>query len=723
MPSSPLDINGSGTASSEDDQFSRDAHLAFSMTQSTNRPRSHTLLNPSEMVTPQRERGSGGGARGGGTSPTRGVDPPTTSGSGRRRGSVGGTNTNTFAHLADDLEIQAHRDQVFFDRGASSPAGGPQRGFAPHPSAPGLQHSAAAARFYRQQRNLSESSIDSQGGAYIDHRRQPHSLAVNTSGGRGMFDRMQDRLGSAGIKVSSPIDYRTGGDGGGSRRQHSGDGDAMGDEFAPYRQRAPSPTSPSHAHARHGEDPSQSAISTRTARQGTLSTADLDGSAIDDDDSGRQSPRSHLERNASHKSYASLDSRTRDAMPEEREGDFLNELSRRGSPLGQPEADVCFPAHGASADVDLLLDLGMSGIGMYGHEDHPHHRHPHGHGGPGIPGVLHNFPFPFDFNALEEFADREKDGMPIPGASRRGNILLDDPSGSTSTSPPKYATSPRSRMMGGLSGSSGDGNFPTRRTMRQRKLSESVAPGRYQRKLALFEGAGEGGGVSAGGPRSNGLFSNIMDTKTPLLAGSGAGRGGGGGYGTEVPPSRGGPSAASGAARPYRFSFYSNALPSTIHARSLAEIPADGQTFEELFVGRTPMSEDEEGLGVNGAFSPPPSHGGTATGTSTPNLAGEMPNPNRASVNSARPAGVPLAGLANGGVGGGGARPKSSMMRTEIDAEANTWWLDVMCPTDAEMKVLSKVGRTFFLDYWESVADFDCFPRSSASIPSRRKIS
>jgi len=71
--------------------------------------------------------------------------------------------------------------------------------------------------------------------------------------------------------------------------------------------------------------------------------------------------------------------------------------------------------------------------------------------------------------------------------------------------------------------------------------------------------------------------------------------------------------------RPYRFSFHSNALPSAIHARSLGELPADGQTFEQLFSGVT---------------SPP-------AGSS--------------------------------------------------DSDNNTWWLDILNPTDEEMKMLSKV--------------------------------
>ncbi|KDQ64459.1 hypothetical protein JAAARDRAFT_118292 [Jaapia argillacea MUCL 33604] len=75
--------------------------------------------------------------------------------------------------------------------------------------------------------------------------------------------------------------------------------------------------------------------------------------------------------------------------------------------------------------------------------------------------------------------------------------------------------------------------------------------------------------------------------------------------------------------RPYRFSFYSNALSATIHARSLSELPADGQTFQQLFSGVE----------------------------------------------------APTAG---GSVG-------------MSDTDSNTWWLDVLSPTDDEMKMLSKV--------------------------------
>ncbi|KXN82349.1 Putative metal ion transporter C17A12.14 [Leucoagaricus sp. SymC.cos] len=94
--------------------------------------------------------------------------------------------------------------------------------------------------------------------------------------------------------------------------------------------------------------------------------------------------------------------------------------------------------------------------------------------------------------------------------------------------------------------------------------------------------------------------------------------------------------------RPYRFSFYSNTLSATIHARNLSELPADGQTFEELLSGiNTSSGNKQNGLDDDNAFR------GTDAKIGQP-------------------------------VGG-------------IDSNISTWWLDVLNPTDEEMNMLSKV--------------------------------
>ncbi|KAJ6515461.1 hypothetical protein C8R45DRAFT_209828 [Mycena sanguinolenta] len=106
--------------------------------------------------------------------------------------------------------------------------------------------------------------------------------------------------------------------------------------------------------------------------------------------------------------------------------------------------------------------------------------------------------------------------------------------------------------------------------------------------------------------------------------------------------------------RPYRFSFYSNALSATIHARSLSELPAEGQTFSDLFTG-----------------VPPPR---------AANASRDRPT---------RPGPSPV-------VGGDKALRHSNYKplgerHGAADSEASTWWLDIQSPTDDEMKLLSKV--------------------------------
>ena len=223
-------------------------------------------------------------------------------------------------------------------------------------------------------------------------------------------------------------------------------------------------------------------------------------------------------------------------------------------------------------------------------------------------------------------------------------------------------------------------------------MSEGVTHGgRMRRKLALFEGAGDDLGVASpttlGNANGGAGGAPLSDTKTPLLAE----RRGAGGYGAAVGPD----GRKTGGARPYRFSFYSNSLPTTIHARSLAELPAEGQTFEELFCGSRPHGEDEaaaehhqhpqapsavslDGRLANLASSQQHSNSGAATPMSTVN------NASTSKLLGSLPAGVSATTMRND-------RPKTAVMRSDEDAEANTWWLDVTCPTDQEMKTLSKV--------------------------------
>jgi len=95
----------------------------------------------------------------------------------------------------------------------------------------------------------------------------------------------------------------------------------------------------------------------------------------------------------------------------------------------------------------------------------------------------------------------------------------------------------------------------------------------------------------------------------------------------------------------YRYSFYSNGLGTAIHAKTLSDLPSPGQTFADLFQRSGPPSA--------------PTH---QSGAATP----------------------------SDGAGDRSANGASGTLPTDED-EPSTWWLDVLCPTDDEMRLLSKV--------------------------------
>jgi magnesium transporter len=208
---------------------------------------------------------------------------------------------------------------------------------------------------------------------------------------------------------------------------------------------------------------------------------------------------------------------------------------------------------------------------------------------------------------------------------------------------------------------------------RQRKLSQSNPVMRRQGKLALFEGFGSLGSANEGSLETPAGF---KAPRHPKNLGPASGQ-------PFVPFT----DAAPGHDRPYRFSFYSNALPVTIHARSLAELPAEGQTFEDLFKGKNGEGTGESSGDVsNGAV-------GTGSGTETPvdGMAGQSVNGKMSLL--ARAAGVAASQHTGNSAqkGAAGVPPSGPPGNADDDPEAFTWWLDVLSPTDEEMRMLSKV--------------------------------
>ncbi|KAF9464806.1 hypothetical protein BDZ94DRAFT_1255301 [Collybia nuda] len=283
----------------------------------------------------------------------------------------------------------------------------------------------------------------------------------------------------------------------------------------------------------------------------------------------------------------------------------------------------------------------------------------------GLPTYQANAPHSeFNFTLMEEFATAEKAALGLTpttkfslSALRNRNVATAPPDADTDD--PSSSTSPR--------------------TGRHRKLSQSNPHPRVHRKgiggkMALFEG--DPGSSSL--PARLGLVlggSPTLHHPSPYETLSG------------VSPSTGGIlHHPSGHDRPYRFSFYSNALAATIHARSLSELPAEGQSFEDLFTGIGSRATEEyrpahqdrpvssifmgrSGAGVGQrVVSPEGSYFSSNHGSSNNN------NNNHFNKRTGEKGGPPMGPLGPG-----------------EDSDDGTWWLDIQSPTDEEMKMLSKV--------------------------------
>ncbi len=244
----------------------------------------------------------------------------------------------------------------------------------------------------------------------------------------------------------------------------------------------------------------------------------------------------------------------------------------------------------------------------------------------------------FDFETMENFAKAEKKrlGLLNSPSDERPQVLR--------TRKPSQASASGEVGSSGVNGT--DFRLPAPRTLRERKLSQSNAmPRRHGGgKMALFEGlpGAPPPSLSAGIAPPLSVVPSYADLPATAVE-------------------------AVGHDRPYRFSFYSNALSATIHARSLSELPADGQSFEDMFSG------------IGGPAAPQERRTGSGLG---PQLTSPF---SRSSREDAKILQV-----------GNGRDVHKPPLATDADFEGYTWWLDILSPTDEEMKMLSKVRRSYF---------------------------
>lgn len=160
---------------------------------------------------------------------------------------------------------------------------------------------------------------------------------------------------------------------------------------------------------------------------------------------------------------------------------------------------------------------------------------------------------------------------------------------------------------------------------------------------------------------------------------------------------------------PYRFTYFNEEFPSTIHAQTISELVQPGTSFRELFIPDPPELEDSSDEEEEGDYSPTEnaagqsgargstSHGANqqiSSGTAPPNPSNGnrntqdtspgAPNLNRGQSHLS----IISEGLESHKDGISGS--KSNTPKPKRYGPRPTFWLDVLSPTDAEMRVIAK---------------------------------
>ena len=147
---------------------------------------------------------------------------------------------------------------------------------------------------------------------------------------------------------------------------------------------------------------------------------------------------------------------------------------------------------------------------------------------------------------------------------------------------------------------------------------------------------------------------------------------------------------------PYRFTYFNEEFQSTIHSQTISELVQPGGSFRELFVPDPPelsdSSESEDDAETRRDDSYIRHVDGPNGDSRAPTRQGSLP-PGPESTRGVRADSRQTSGQATPNGGFKSPPPKAPIVKDQKPkryGERPTWWLDVLSPTDAEMKVLSK---------------------------------
>ena len=128
---------------------------------------------------------------------------------------------------------------------------------------------------------------------------------------------------------------------------------------------------------------------------------------------------------------------------------------------------------------------------------------------------------------------------------------------------------------------------------------------------------------------------------------------------------------------PFRFTYFNEEIESTIHSQTISELLQEGQSFRELFIPDPPELSDDSSEDEEDADQTDPSPADRSrAGTRQSSILGDPPAPRSAPP----PTDVTAPSV----------QPQPAQSRPKRYGPRPTFWLDVLSPTEAEMKVIQR---------------------------------
>ena len=132
---------------------------------------------------------------------------------------------------------------------------------------------------------------------------------------------------------------------------------------------------------------------------------------------------------------------------------------------------------------------------------------------------------------------------------------------------------------------------------------------------------------------------------------------------------------------PYRFTYFNEEFPSTIHSQTISELLQPGQNFQELFIPDPPELSDESSDEEDATSR----QGGYDRSELSPTTQSRVTTRHSSILGEMRTKSPEHSGDATPAANGTQSKEKSKRMGARP-----TFWLDVLSPTDTEMRVISK---------------------------------